>query len=36
MSTAVDDSLLRHFHALEARLEREPEDVRAESDDILA
>ena len=31
MATAfVDDSLLRHFHALEYRLEQEPEHVRAE------
>ena len=25
MATAIDDSLLRHFHALEVRLENEPE-----------
>ena len=30
MSTAVDDSLLRHFRALEARLENEPEGVSGE------
>jgi Uma2 family endonuclease len=30
MATAVDDSLLRHFRALEARLENEPEGVSGE------
>ena len=30
MATAVDDSLLRHFRALEARLENEPEGVTGE------
>ena len=30
MATAVDDSLLRHFRALEARLENEPEAVSGE------
>jgi hypothetical protein len=30
MATALDDSLLRHFRALEARLENEPEAVTGE------
>ena len=30
MATAVDDSLLHHFRALEARLENEPEGVSGE------
>ena len=30
MATAIDDSLLRHFHALEARLENEPDGVSGE------